>query len=175
MKPPDELYKQAVDNVFHFEKVLPKMRAINPQQNSVKTLYFEGLQGVKEALSYRMSEIHGETISGFWAKDDGVDAKMLELFDRWGKQNQKNENVFTGITPDHDSIRKLKEKNLKEYEQITLVPEEEYSSDISIDVVKDFVRIIDPHDLKGVIIENKRVADAMRQIFKIVEKNYKKV
>lgn len=173
VKPPDELHKQAIDNIVQFEKMLPKMRAINPRQKPVKTLYFEGLQGIKEALHYRMDELEDQTIPGFWAKNNGLDAKVLALFDQWGKQNEKNGNVFSGITPNHESIRKLKEKNPKEYEQIVLVPESDYSSDISIDITKDFVRIIDPHELKGVIIENKRVADAVKQIFSIVEKKYK--
>ncbi len=174
VKSPDELHKRVIDNIVQFEKVLPRMRAINPKGKAVKTLYFEGIEGVKEALYYRMGELEDETISGFWARNNRVDAKMLVLFDKWGKENEKKHNVFTGITPDHESIRELKKKNPKIYEQITLVPENDYSSDISIDIVKDFVRIIDPHELKGVIIENKRVVDAMRQIYNIVEKSYKK-
>jgi predicted transcriptional regulator len=171
-KSPDDFYKQAIENIDQFERVLPKMRAMNPRQKSVKTLYFEGLQGLKEALFYRINDLHGEIISGFWAKDSGVEPKTLELLNQWGKQNQKNKNVLTGITPDHESIRKLKEIYPEEYGQITLVPTEEYSSDISIDVTKDFVRIIDPHNLKGIIIENDKVADAIKQIFEIVKKKY---
>lgn len=162
-----------MNNISQFEKLLPKIRNLSPQRNPINTLYFEGLHGIKEALYYRLDKLHGETISGFYAKGSNLDDNTLDLFDKWGRQNTKNNNIFTGISPNHESIQKLKGTHPNEYKNIILIPEEEYSSEISIDVVSDFVRIIDAHDLKGVIIENKRVAETLKQIVKIVEKRYK--
>ncbi len=171
-KPPNELFERAKENLNEFQRLLPKINAISVQKKSIKTLYFEGFQGVKDALFYRMNELKGETVSGFWAKNSGIEKDVFGLLDKWGKQYLKNNITIAGITPDHESIRDLRLKYPEEYKKIVPVSEAEYSSDISIDVVKDFVRIIDPHSLKAIIIENDRVARALKQIFTIVEKKY---
>lgn len=171
-KSPEELYDRAKENINEFQRLLPKIHAISAQKKSIKTLYFEGLQGVKDALFYRMKDLKGEDVSGFWAKNSGIDDDVFDLLDKWGKQYLKNDITIKGITPDHESIRELRSKYPEEYKKIVPVSESEYSSDISIDVAHDFVRIIDPHSLKAIIIENERVASALKQIFTIVEKKY---
>ena len=59
--------------------------------------------------------------------------------------------------------------------KVTTLPKNEYSSDISLEVVENFLRIINGVEMKAVIIEDKSVADSMRQIFNIVKKQVGKV
>ncbi len=42
-----------------------------------------------------------------------------------------------------------------------------------IEVTKEFVRIVDGHELKAIIIENPRAVEAMGQIFKLAKEKYK--
>jgi sugar-specific transcriptional regulator TrmB len=168
---PDEVYEQVSNNLNNFEKILPKLRSINPSRNTVKTLYFEGAEGLKESLNYRLAEMKDKTLVGFWAKDSGLPKKILELFDNWNKNLLKYNITMGGATPDHESTRKYLQQYPQFYKYLKLVPEKDYSSDVSIDVSDDFVRIIDGHELKAVIIEDKRVADAVKQIFALASKN----
>lgn len=41
---------------------------------------------------------------------------------------------------------------------------------ISVEVTDSYVRIIDPIEMKAVIIENRRVAETMKQILNLVKK-----
>jgi len=173
-KTPDELYEQTVLNINRFEKVLPKLRSINPSKKNIKTLYYEGLDGMKEALYYRLDDLKGTTNDGFWAKDDGTVTKpMMDLFHKWNASREKNNILISGITPEHDSTLEFLEK-YKQSHQITRVPQTDYNSDISIEVTDKFVRIIDPHELKAIIIENDRLSEALKQIFSLAKRNFVK-
>ncbi|MDQ5893542.1 MAG: HTH-type transcriptional regulator, sugar sensing transcriptional regulator [Patescibacteria group bacterium] len=174
-KTPDELYEQTVSNINRFEKVLPKLRSINPSKKNIKTLYFEGLDGMKEALLYKIEGLKGTTNDGFWAKDDGTIPKpMLDLFHKWNASREKNNITISGITPEHDSTLEFFEKYKESHQKIMRVPQTDYNSDISIEVTDKFVRIIDPHDLKAIIIENERVSESLKQIFALAKRNFVK-
>lgn len=79
---------------------------------------------------------------------------------------------MTGITPEHPSTRENMQKYPDAFKDLYLAPIEDYSSDISIEVTKEFVRIVDGHELKAVIIENPRVVSALSQIFKLAKEKY---
>lgn len=169
-KTPDELYKQTLSNINQFEKVLPKLRSINPSRKSIKTLYYEGLGGLKEALSYKIGELKGTIDDGFWAKDDGTIIKpMMDLFHNWNKEREKLNIKITGVTPNHESTDDFREKYPN---TVFSAPLEDYDSDMSIEVTEKFVRIVDPHELKAIIIENDRLSGALRQIFALAKRNY---
>lgn len=169
-KGPDELYSQATARMHSFEKILPELRRVAPSENTVKTFYFEGLGGLKEALLYNMDSIKDGTLTGFFAKTDNISEPMSELFIKFGNALKKRNVTIEGITPDDQSIQKYKNNYNENKYNVKLMPKEDYSSDISIETAGDFVRIVDPIDLKAVIIENQRVADAVKQIFNLVIK-----
>jgi len=174
VKAPDELYGEIVTNVNQFEKVLPKLRALNPSKKAIKTLYFEGVDGVKEAMYYRFNDLKDSVDDGFFAKNDGMPQKMIDIFEKWNKDREKNRIRMEGITPDHPSTREYVERHKDFYTHLHLAPPNDYSSDISIEITKEFVRIVDGHDFKAVIIENPRVVHALKQIFALAKRNYNK-
>lgn len=170
-KAPDEVYEQVMSNLNDFEKVLPTLRSINPSPKAVKTLYFEGIEGIKESLNYQLNEMRNKTLFGFWAKDNNLPKKISILFSDWNNDLIKNNIKMGGITPDHQSTREYLKQHPQFSQFLKLIPEKDYSSEISIDVTDNFVRIIDGHELKAVIVEDKRVAEAMKQIFTLAIKN----
>ena len=171
-KTPDELYEQTILNINQFEKVLPKLRSINPSKKNIKTLYYEGLDGIKEALFYRLSDLKGTTNDGFWAKNDGTITKpIMDLFHKWNISREKYNILISGVTPEHESTREFFEKYKKTH-QFLQVPQEDYDSDISIEVTDKFVRIIDAHELKAIIIENDRLSKSLKQIFNLAKRNF---
>lgn len=173
-KTPDELYEQTISNVNRFEKALPKLRTINPSKKGIKTLYFEGVEGVKESLYYRLNDLKDSVDDGFFAKNDGLPQALVDIFSKWNKNREKNNIQMTGVTPDHPSTREYMQKFKNFYMDLLLAPKEDYSSDISIEVTKEFVRIVDGHEMKAIIIENPRVVDALKQIFALAKRNYQK-
>lgn len=169
-KSPDEFYEQAVSHIDKLESVLPKLRSINPTKKGIKTLYFEGTEGLKEALGYKIKDLKDSVIDGFWAKNSGLPVTTFDIFEQWGKKLEKNLVSIEGVTPEHESTKIYAEKNKK----LILAPLNDYSSDISIEATKNFIRIVDPHELKAIIIENPRVVEALKQIFALAKRNYTK-
>ncbi|MFA6797247.1 MAG: helix-turn-helix domain-containing protein [Candidatus Paceibacterota bacterium] len=171
-KAPDELYEQSKNSIYQFEKYLPKLRAIAPSKQAIKTYYFEGVDGIKDAMYYRINDLDNSTIEGFWAKNDNIPKAVADIFEKWNIDRQKYKLLISGLTPDHPSTREYVEKYKDFYSNLRFAMPSEYNSDISIEITKEFVRIIDGHEMKGIIIENDRVADTVRQIFKLVMKQY---
>jgi sugar-specific transcriptional regulator TrmB len=169
---PDELYEQSRNNIYQFEKYLPKLRALTPSKQAIKTYYFEGADGIKEAMYYRMSDLKESSTDGFWAKNEGINKAVIDIFEKWNKDRQKINLNMTGITPEHPSTLENMQKYPDAFKDLHLAPIEDYSSDISIEVTKEFVRIVDGHELKAVIIENPRVISALSQIFKLAQEKY---
>ncbi len=54
--------------------------------------------------------------------------------------------------------------------KIKFVPNEEYDSNVSIEVYDNFVQIISSQYLQGILIDNPDIADTMHQIFEMVWK-----
>lgn len=173
-KTPDEFFAQTVENISNFEKVLPKLRSMSPSKQAIKTLYFEGVQGIKDALYYRIEDLKDSIDEGFFAKHEGVSNVMVEMQDKWIKDLQKNQIQIGGVTPDHPSTRMYVEKYKGIFNNFLFAPIEDYSADISIEVTNKFVRILDFYDLKAIIIENPRVVRALGQIFKLAKGKYEK-
>ena len=174
-KTPDELYEQSVSNVNEFEKFLPKLRAMSPSKKPIKTLYFEGVDGFKQAMYYRFKDLEDSTDDGFFAKNDGLPSVVEDIFDKWNKDRQKIKLNVTGVTPEHPSTRRYMEKYKSFYTNVLLAPAEDYFSDISIEVTKEFVRIMDGHELKGIIIEKSLEWKGMLKDVVIVDANDDKV
>jgi len=172
-KTPDEFFDQTVANINQFEKILPKLRSMNPSKKVIKTIYYEGADGLKEAMYYRMEELKDSIDEGFFAKNDGsLPQVVTDIFQKWNTDREKFRIKMGGVTPDHPSTREYQERYPNFMADMKFAPLEDYSSDISIEVTKEFVRIVDGHELKAIIIENPRVVEALGQIFKLAKEKY---
>ena len=169
---PDELYKQSKNNIYQFEKYLPTLRALAPSKQAIRTYYFEGVDGIKEAMYYRMNDLKESNTDGFWAKNEEINKAVIDIFEKWNVDRQKIGLNMTGITPEHISTRENIKKYPDAFKNLHSVSIEDYDSDISIEVSREFVRIVDGHELKAVIIENPRVVSALSQIFKLAQEKY---
>lgn len=163
-KSPDEFYDHQLNKFETFEKTLPQLRSIFSDRKDIKTLYFEGFEGLKEALNYKIKNLHNTEIFGFWSTAENLDKKVVELTYEWNKYLNKNNIKLAGFTPDDKSTQEYKDQfsSLLNY-----LPEKIYSSETSIDVTESFIRIIDLKEQTAVIIENPRLAKTFKNIFKL--------
>jgi len=166
----DELFGYASDNMSALKRALPKLEALQVERNPMKTFYFEGIGGLKDALFYKIDSLENKNLKGFWAKADKISEPVANLFIKF-QSFIKNRNVTVeGITVDDSSIEKYRENYEPELYKISSASASDYSSEISIEITDEFVRIIDPIEIKAVIIENKRVADTLKQIVELAKK-----
>ena len=172
-KRPDELYEQAVSNINSFERALPKLLSINQPSKTTKTFYYEGMEGMKEAIAYKINKLKGKKLVAFWARNKTLPATTLDIYKGWNKKYEKLDIDIKVITPKDETSVEYFKQFPKIYGNMKFISEQDYSSEISIEACDDFVRIVDGHELKAVIIENRRISDSIKQIFDLVEKSIK--
>ncbi|MBI2625544.1 hypothetical protein HYW68_00640 [Candidatus Parcubacteria bacterium] len=168
-KPPDEFFALAEERLSVAKKTLPELMAIvEGKTPKVRTLYYEGLSGLRDALRYRMKEIQGKEIVGFYATTENASPELIEVFDEYNGELKKHGTKVRGIVPEHASLAPWRETDAAYGRTMKVVPYEAYSAKNSIDVGDTFVRILSFGELQGVVVENPSVAQAMRQIFEML-------
>lgn len=149
---------------------LPELLAITKGSASkVNTIYFEGLSGIKQMAEYRIKEMRGKEMVGFWATDKSVDPELSRYFkEEWGPLCGKLDITMRGIVPDDPALKFYRDVDAKYGRTMKTVPPEEYSSEVAIESVGDIVRIQDYKNQQGVVLENADVAKTVREIFEMV-------
>ena len=172
-KPPDELIENARNKVNTLISLLPEIKALAAGDGKPRTIYFEGIKGIKQILFYRLEEMAEKEFVGFSAYEENLPKELEEAVDKYNEFLRMNNIKTRGIVPKHPSLSKWRKSDKEYLREMKKVPLSSYDSRVSMDAGEDFVRIIAFKDLQGVIIENKFVAESLRQIFEMVWKSIK--
>lgn len=169
-KEPKEFFQEAEDKFEKAKSVLPQLLALTAKETKPQILYFEGLNGIKELLTYDIEKLSGKEIVGFYATAKDASKELLKVFDEYNKKINDLGIKVRSITPQHSSTQKINKfyKQLGYNLTIKFIPFDIYSASNSIDVAGDMIRILAFKELEGVLIRNKNIADSMRQIFEMV-------
>ena len=170
-KPPEELVTRAEINLYTAKKILPELTALRKNVDIAKarTMYFEGIEGVRQALWYKEKEMRGKEFVGFYASAKDASPELLALFHEWNEHNIKHHTKIRGLTVYDESIEKFRKKYPDTYENtVRFLPKELYTANVSIDVGENFVRIDLIAATQAVIVESKEFADMVKQLFEIV-------
>ena len=169
-KRPEEFFASAEERLNSAKSILPDLLSmIKGSQNKVRTLYYEGLTGVREALWYRLPEMLGQELVGFYATVEHASTELEALFSEWHVATKKYALTIRGIAPQHPSLKRYREEVDTKYGYIFRnISAEQYSATISIDASDTFVRIVAFRELQAVVIDNPDVARTVRQIFELV-------
>lgn len=167
---PDHFFNSKLGDFKEAFNVLPKLKARYKSEAKVSTSYFEGEDGVQNALFYKKDELQNSEIVGFFAKGDTVGENLLNVSHEW-RQEMKNKNVtLRGIAPEHKTLETFR-KTDKDLDQVfKSIGVDEYSSDVSIEATNSFVRIVLFDSKQAVIIESPAVVKTVREIFEMVWK-----
>lgn len=168
-KAPDEFFALAEERLSMAKKVLPELMAMALGKTpKVRSFFYDGISGVRQALWYHLSEMKGKQFVGFYASPHEAAEGFEELSIEWNNELHKEGITIRGIVPDHPSLAEWRNRDSEYGYSMKIVPYEDYSAINSIDVGDTFVRILAFRDLQAVIIENPDVAQTIRQIFKMV-------
>jgi DNA-binding MarR family transcriptional regulator len=170
---PDQAFAVAEEKLVLAKQKLPELAAMTKGESTkVRTIYFEGVEGIKQLVEYRVKEMRGKEMVGFWATDKNVDPELSRYFkEEWGPLSGKLGITMRGIVPDDPALKFYRDVDAKYGRTMKTVPPEQYSSEVAIDVLGDLVRIQDYKNLQGVALENIDVAKTMREIFEMVWKS----
>ena len=121
-------------------------------------------------MEYKRDEDKGKEILGFYATSKNLPSELAQFFEEYNNKNAKRRITMRGIVPDHESLKEYRENDVRHGRIMKVVPHEEFSSEVAIDISEKIVRIHDYKNLQGIVIENADVAKTMREIFEMVWK-----
>lgn len=167
-KSPEEFFRETEERINTSRHILPELLALTSGAKKPKTLYFEGIEGMKQVSQYGMDEMRGKEMLAFYAEATHATPELIEIFDKYNDRLRHNNTKVRAIAPSHPNLKRWRETD-KEYDRvIKIVPCSTYSAQNSIEVGESFVRILAFKDMHGIIIENAAIAETMRQIFEMV-------
>lgn len=176
-KSPEDFFSIAQGRVNLATSLLPEIMSSMQGKNKVQTIYYEGIDGFKQANWHKMKENSGKELIGFYASVENLNKEMLDISWQWADDLKKNNISVRGFVPIHETLGDYRKADKEYNREMRVLPLEEYSAETSLDVLGNFVRIIDltKDSPQAVIIENERTAKMVRQIFemlwKLTEKN----
>lgn len=167
--PPEILLERQQSKLNEVQDVMPQLKAKeNTGAEKTSVQYFEGEAGVREVLNYKLEELEGDEIIGFYAK---TSEEIMDRFDNYVEYNEtlkRKDITMRGVAPADESLEWSRKQDKKYGRTFREIETDKYSSDVAIEVGTTFVRIFDPLNLQGLVIENSSLADTMREIFEIV-------
>lgn len=172
-RPPEDIFALAEEKFNQAKNALPALRSMVVESRSeFKTLYFEGLNGLKEAQYYKMDSSTGKELVGFYAVAEKITPETKKIFDTWDKDLIKSGIRVRGFTPEHASTDVYRFNKNKHHQDIRGLPFNLYSSEISIEAQDTFIRITDILHLQSVVIDNPNIAKTVRQLFELLWSKY---
>lgn len=176
---PDKCFALAKEKLMLAQESLPELMAVKKgEAEKVNVSYFEGLGGVKEIyqkLIDRMKNKPEESreLVGFYAHTRDTPEELKKYWIELSEELKRNDVLRRGLTPKDESLEWYFE-NAKKYSFDLLgLPVDKYNSNVSFEIYDKYVQIISHRHLQGTLIENRDVADALRQIFEIMWNVYK--
>ncbi len=164
---PEELVREMRKNVAETEHLLPElMRLYQGSTARIKTVYFEGIEGIKQVMDYKLGD--GQELVAFWAIEQNVPKELSRYFIDWAEKLKQKKITMRGIVPEHPTLKKYRAADAAYGRDIKTVPFEQFSSEVAIDTSGDIVRIHDYKNLQGIVIENADVAKTVREIFEML-------
>jgi len=164
---PDAFFEESLHRVKEAHDTLSQLKALHRKDNKVSTMYFEGEEGVKDALFYRYKELENTEVVGFFAKGETLTPKLLKICHEWRSAMHSTHATLRGIAPNHASLKEFRETDTALGQVFKTISFKEYSSDVSIDATNLFVRIVLFGVKQAIIIENPEIVKTVQQIFEL--------
>ncbi len=165
---PEQAFALAEEKIALAKQKLPELLALTKGTlTKVNTIYFEGIEGVKQLMEYGMKDMRDKEYVGFFALAQNAPKELQEYFPLWNEKMKRLGATMRVIVPDHPSLDSFRATDTLYGRVAKVVPLSRYSSDIAIDVSDTTVRIHDYKNLQGIAIENADVAKTMREIFEM--------
>lgn len=169
---PEALFEEHEKKLLHAKKFLPELQALKGGVGDKPTvLYFEGVEGLRQALMYKIKEFHNTEIVGFYADPDFVPKTSKEIYDasiEFNKYREEHNITCRGLLTDAESLKGYEKYISNEFFVKKYIPKDVYSSNASFEFFPTFIKIIFFDTAVSVIIESPTVAKAMKQIFEML-------
>jgi len=152
-----------------FRSVIPMLAALSRKEgrHKTRTLFFEGLAGMRKAYWYRFDELRNKECVSFFASAEDISGKLSDMLYEWSRESSKMNVRTRAIVPDSPTLGEWRKHDEEFNREVKIVPSDKYSAKSAIEIFPEFVRISMFGDLQCTIIEDKEFAHACRQIFEM--------
>ncbi len=171
---PETYFEEAENKLRDAKKILPELLALQKKTSEKPTiLYFEGVDGIKQAYEYRLKEFYGKEIVGFFAAATDIDPELHEkVFFPWNTNKKKYGINVRGFTPDDPGLREYAEFLSTDGAggriHARFLPEHIYHADCSFEIFDWGVRIVMMNTKQALILESGTFARVMRDVFEML-------
>lgn len=171
---PEAYFEEVEDRLISAKRALPELMALQRKKSEKPNiLYFEGVDGIKQAYDYRLKEFHGKEIVGFFARTKDVDAELTkEVLFPWNEYKQKhgiNVRGFTADDPGLQSYSKFLSTDGAGGKIIgRFLPQSLYSADSSLEIFEWGVRIVIMESKQALIIESEKLSHMFKEVFELL-------
>ncbi len=175
-KSPRECVALAREKLSTTEEMLPELLAIQKKsEEKASVSYYEKMDGIKEMYQKLLKNMRDKNkddrhFIAFYAHQKDTPQVLQKYWLDLNEEYRDNRIKRKYITTKHPSIQKYLEKEtIRKFGiEMKALPEEKYSSNISIEIYDNFVQIVSHRHIQGVLIENSDIADVMKQIFNLI-------
>ncbi len=166
---PEYLALEARKNVDSLDRVLPELRSLQGAKNRKPTVrFFEGWDGVKHIYEHTLTA-HSEILN--FANSAILRSHWKNYDEEYVAERVKRGIELRGIAPDDAEGKRVQGRDKNSLREIRLVPKKDFTFDNEINIYDNTVAIIsfgsESHEIFGVLIESKEVAETQRQIFEM--------
>jgi DNA-binding MarR family transcriptional regulator len=169
---PESYIENVETRVREAKKIVPELNALQRKQSEKpNVLYFEGVEGMKQAYEYRLKEFSGKEIIGFFARSGEIEKELHEqVFFPWNEAKLKNNIAVRGFTVDDPGLAEYTKFFGTEHGKINarFLPDKLYSADCSIESFEWGVRICIMKSKQAIIIESYELAKALSEIHELL-------
>jgi hypothetical protein len=125
-----EIAKRNVDDAFH---VLPQlMNMFSKNDPQVRTIHFEGLHGIREALWYKFNELKGSEITAFFGSTEDAATDLVALFYEWNEALATAGIKLRSVVPAAKDLKRFRENDKSYGFEPKIMPPADYTSKTSI-------------------------------------------
>jgi sugar-specific transcriptional regulator TrmB len=177
-KSPKDCLANARRRLNNAEDAIPELMAMHKEDDSkVSIAYFEGIDGIKELYTTLLRDMKKKnpvdrSYVGFNAHQKDTPEKLEKYWQELNEEFKDIELKRRIVTTEHESLKKYLDVETQKKYSVTLkaLPEEIYSSNVSIEVYDSITQIVSHRYLQAIRIENPDIASVLKQIFEIVWK-----
>lgn len=172
---PDAFIEERETKIQAVKRILPELRSFQKgTAEKPNILYFDGVEGLRQAYEYQKKELHHKEIVGFFASPEDASTAVNKVFFEWNEYRAKYGPKMRSITVDTNTLNVYAKYLHPAAGGITtkFMPPELYNAKCSIESCDDqFVRICLIESAQTLIIESPKFASAIKEIFELIWKS----
>lgn len=169
---PDAFIEEREVKLRQAKAILPELRSFQKgTAEKPSIMYFEGVEGLRQAYRYKQKELHGKEIVGFFASAEDASPEVMKVFLEWNDYKAKYGPKVRGLTVDKSTLDPFAKflDPIKGSITAKFMPPELYSAEVSIESCDNqFVRICLIESVQTLIIESPKFAKAIKETLELL-------